>query len=388
MVNPFEELNFNIAMKKVFFLTISMFFIITTGMMACSNDENSETKQPSKTKIRILSIGNSYSQDALMYVPFILKKLGVNAEIQIGILMQGGSSLMNHVDNFNNEAANYKFQLHDGGDSWSNVSNKTIQYALDNYEWDYVIMQQVSYNSYKWSTYQPYLNQLIKLINDYANYQVRYGWYAVQSRPATTNNGANYDDATIVSHYKNIIENSQRVMNETACEFIVPVSTAIQNARTITAIKALGDYAKNALNTSGLGYLTSDGIHLQEGLPCQIAAYTFVLSILDIYGFDGYSITGESTRVTSEWEAGKNILGKHGTPIGSTDNNSLIAQECATKAIMNPYEVTDMNYLKADAIDVADVRMVRDGFYNLQGLRVLSSPLGVYIQNGKKFKKK
>lgn len=213
---------------------------------------------------------------------------------------------------------------------------------------------------------------------------MRYGWYAVQSRPATSLNGANWDDATIMSHYKSIVENSQRVMNETACKFIVPVSTAIQNARTISAIKALGNYSKNSLNTSGLGYLTSDGIHLQEGLPCQIAAYTFVLSILDIYGFDGYSIIGESTRVTSEWEAGKNILGKNGTPIGSTDNNCLIAQECAIKAIMNPYEVTDMNYLEADAIDVADVRMVRDGFYNLQGLRVLSPKKGVYIQNGKK----
>lgn len=365
MVNPFVELNFDIAMKKFIFLTIGMFFIMTTGMMACSNDENSETKQPSKTKIRILSIGNSYSDDALMYVPFILKNIGVNAEIQIGILMQSGSSLKNHMDNFNNEAANYKFQLYNGGNTWSSISNKTIQYVLDNYEWDFVVLQQASGSSYNWSSYQPYLNQLIKLINDYTDSQVKFGWYAVQSRPASSNGGANWDDATITSHYKNIIENSKRVMNETACEFIVPVCAAIQNARTITAIKALGDYAKNTLNTSGLGYLTSDGIHLQEGLPCQIAAYTFVLSILDIYGFDGYSIIGESTRVTSEWEAGKNILGKHGTPIGSTDNNCLIAQECAIKAIMNPYEVTDMNYLKADAIDVAEIRMVKDDFYNL-----------------------
>lgn len=372
-------------MKKNFILLISAFFLLAMQVTACNNEEEIETRQTSEQKkIRILSIGNSYSQDALMYVPFILRNMGINAEIQIGILMQGGSSLRNHVDNFNNEATNYIFQLYNGGKTWSSINNKTIQYVLDNYEWDFVIMQQVSGSSFKWSTYQPYLNQLIKLINDYANYQVRYGWYAVQSRPATSLNGANWDDATIMSHYKSIVENSQRVMNETACKFIVPVSTAIQNARTISAIKALGNYSKNSLNTSGLGYLTSDGIHLQEGLPCQIAAYTFVLSILDIYGFDGYSIIGESTRVTSEWEAGKNILGKNGTPIGSTDNNCLIAQECAIKAIMNPYEVTDMNYLEADAIDVADVRMVRDGFYNLQGLRVLSPKKGVYIQNGKK----
>lgn len=371
-------------MKKSMYLLLGMLFSFVIGIMACNNEDESKTIQTSKNKIRILSIGNSYSDDALMYVPFILKNIGVNAEIQIGILMQSGSSLKNHVDNFNNVAANYKFQLFEGGDSWSSINNKTIQYALDNYEWDFVVLQQASGSSFKWSTYQPYLNQLINLVNEYTDYHVKFGWYSTQSRPASSNSGANWDDVTITSHYESIAENSQRVINETACEFIVPVSTAIQNARTITAIKSMGDYAKNVQNTSGLGYLTSDGVHLQEGLPCQIAAYTFVLSILDIYGFDGYSIIDESTRVTSEWGAGKNILGRHGTPVGSTDNNCRVAQECAIKAIMNPYEITDMNYLEVDAIDVVEIRMVRDDLYNLQGLRVLSPKKGVYIQNGKK----
>ncbi len=330
-------------MKKYLFFLLGFILLLKGVTPAFSQTEEQK-------KIRILAIGNSYSSDALMYVPFILKNMGVSADIQIGILMQSSSSLKNHVDNFNDEAANYKFHLHNGGKSWSSSSKKTIQYALGNYEWDYVILQQSSSGAFKWSTYQPYLNQLINDVETFVNYPIKFGWYSTQSKPATANSGANYDDATITSHYESIAENSERVINETACEFIVPVSTAIQNARTIADIKALGGYSENAKNTSGLGYLTpKDGIHLQEGLPCQIAAYTFVLSILDLYGFNDYSIIGESTRVTSEWEAGKNILEQHGTPIGSTDDNCLIAQECAIKAIMNPYEVTDMNYIINDA---------------------------------------
>ena len=53
--------------------------------------------------------------------------------------------------------------------------------------------------------------------------------------------------------------------------------------------------------------IASHSIHLQEGLPCLIAAYTFVEKLLQLFGFTEYSINGESTR---------------------------------------PYEVTDMNYIK------------------------------------------
>lgn len=329
-------------MKKFFFTMVSSFLLL--GMAACSSEEASWAKQTSNIKIRLLSIGGSYSQDALAYVPFIIQNMGIDVDIQIGILMQSSSTLATHVDNFACESAVYTLYLYDGGSSWQNHGRKSIQWALDNYQWDYVILQQVSGSSFKWSTYQPYLNQLINAINEYTDHQVKFGWYSTQSRPASSNSGANWDDATIISHYESIVENSRRVMNETVCEFIVPVSTAIQNARSIDVIKALGDYANNPLNTSKCGYLTcKDGVHLQEGLPCQIAAYTFVQVLLDMYGFNSYSIIGETTRVTSEWASEKSIPGPHGDYIGSTDENCRIAQECAIMAIKNPYEVTDMN---------------------------------------------
>lgn len=338
-------------MKKKFFILVNILFVVTTGMMAFSCEDGDSVLEKtqnqngsSKKVIRLLSIGNSYSSDALMYVPFILRNMGINADIQMGLLIQSGSSLKKHVDNFNSEAPNYSFHLHTGESSWSSMSNKTIQYALS-YQWDYVILQQVSGSSTDWSTYQPYLNQLIEHINEYTRSQVKFGWYTVQSKPAATINGANWDDNTILLNYENIIENAKRVLNETACEFVIPVGTAIQNARTITAIKQLGDYTNNPLNTSNCGYLTYDGTHLQEGLPSQIAAYTFVLSILELYGFSDYSIIGESTRVTSKWEKGKKIVGRNGAPIGSNAENCLIAQKCVIMAMQHPFEVTDMNYL-------------------------------------------
>lgn len=317
-------------------------YAVNSAGISYGNEKSFTT--PPITDIKILSIGNSYSCDALSYVPFILENMNVDANIQIGILCMGGADLNDHVYNFENQIPNYYYFHYNGGGAWQYLGQQTIQYALDNYDWDIITLQQVSHKAANWTTYQPSLNNIISLIIDYINTPVKFGWYMVQSRPATGINGSNYTDETIVANYVNIAANAQRVLGETACEFVIPVGTAIQNARTIHDIKALGDYSNIEENTSGLGYLEYDGIHLQEGLPCQIAAYSFVLSILEQYGgLEAYSIIGESTRVTPEWISGKQIPGSNGVPIGSDDTNCLTGQRCAVEAFNKPYEITDMN---------------------------------------------
>ena len=297
-----------------------------------------------RKKIRMLLIGNSASNDALSYVPFILQNMDVDVDIQLGVLMMSSSTLEDHVNNFNNETAAYTFSLYNGGNSWQNLGSKTIQWTLDNYEWDIISLQQAQPQNA--NTYQPYCNQLINLISGYTDYAVKFIWYQTHIYAATTNGGAPRSEETIQSYYESEALASKAVLDDTVCESIVPVSTAIQNARSIVALKTVGDYATNPNNSTGYGYLNYfDGVHLQEGLPCQIAAYTFILVILDICGFKEFSINGETTRVTSEWSTGKNIPSPHGDPIGSTDENCLMAQKCAIMAIKNPYEVTDMNYL-------------------------------------------
>ena len=299
---------------------------------------------PPMADIKILSIGNSYSSDALSYVPFILENMNVDVNIQIGILNMGGATLSDHLENFEHQTDNYHYYLYEGDGSWHYCGLKTIQFALDNYDWDIIMLQQASGYAPYWIYYQPTLDNLISLLLNYYGSPVRFGWYFVQSRPARSTNGPNYSEEEILSRYISIAENAQQVLNESACEFVVPVGTAIQNARTVPTIKALGNYANVEENTSGLGYMDEDGIHLQEGLPCQIAAYTFVLSILEQYGgLEAYSIIGESTRVTPEWLEGKGIPGMNGEPVGSDDTNCLIGQHSAVEAFNNPYTITNMN---------------------------------------------
>lgn len=295
-----------------------------------------------RKRLRVLSIGNSYSQDSLAYVPFIMENMGYSVEI--GILMMSSSTLAQHVDNFDNETAAYTFYRYDGHDAWLNAGSRTIQYALENYKWDVILLQQQSKASWDIATYQPYLNQLIARIYGVIDYPVKFGWLETQSRPATGSGLGNYTDATINSHFESIAENAGKVFDETLCEFVVPVGTAIQNARSVPAIKALGGYATNTNNTSGLGYLChTDGVHLQEGLPCQIAAYACICSFLDLMGAKINSIYGETTRATDSWLSGKEIPGPHGASVGVTDENCQLGQMAAIMAYKHPYSMTDMN---------------------------------------------
>lgn len=301
-----------------------------------------------KKKIRLISIGNSYSQDTLSYVPYLMSKIAPDIDLTIGICMLSSSYLSQHYGNFNTSYATYTFYVSEHGNAWENKGTKSIEWALDNYDWDIVMLQQSSGYSYQdYDTYyQPFLDQLVTSISNYLDYNVKFGWLLTQSRPASVNSGANWDDATILSHYNSIASNSQKVYDETMCDFVIPAGTAIQNARTIESIEALGAYSTVSANTSGKGYLCySDGVHLQEGLGCHISALTTICKLLEMSGYDYESVIGEGTLITSSLISQINVPGPHGgsSPIGETDSNVRIGEMCAVMACKNPYEVTDMN---------------------------------------------
>lgn len=319
-----------------------------------NNNENPATRKV----VRLLSIGNSYSEDSLSYVPYIIKNMGVNVDFQIGILMMSSSNLGNHIDNFTNQTAAYQFYLFDKTNNWRRITdnasfpdseNVSIQWALDSYKWDMIFP--IGFGT---GDYVGNMNTLINLVSSYVNYPIKWGVQVGYIRPSRANTGldpttTSYTEEEMTQRYEEILDKSKNLMENTVCEIIVPIATAIKNACSVPTIKVLGEFSTfegNELPTiDGVppGYLAyKDGVHLQEGLPCQIAAYTFVRVLLDYYGYKELSIIGESTRVTSEWVIGKGIPHAHGEPIGSTDENCLVAQKSVIMAVKNPYQIIDM----------------------------------------------
>ena len=111
--------------------------------------------------IRVLAIGNSFSDDARTFVSQIAAAAGL--EVVIGNLYIGGCSLERHWQNAREDAAAYDY-------SKTGCENRpaSIREALLEEKWDYVTMQQASHFSGKPETYQPYLNELSAYVRRYA----------------------------------------------------------------------------------------------------------------------------------------------------------------------------------------------------------------------------
>jgi hypothetical protein len=111
--------------------------------------------------IKILAIGNSFSQDALEHLHEIAKTDGV--DMLIGNLYIGGCSLESHWYNASTDDKAYDF--YKTGEAAKTAS---IREALEGEKWDYVTMQQASHDSGRPDTYYPYINYLSDYVKLYA----------------------------------------------------------------------------------------------------------------------------------------------------------------------------------------------------------------------------
>ncbi|WP_436904851.1 DUF4886 domain-containing protein [Acinetobacter johnsonii] len=298
--------------------------------------KSSPTPVSSDKKIKILGIGNSFTQDAFMYVPWLLKELGVT-DFTIAVLYYGGCTLEQHYNFATNDQAVYDLEVYDTDvvDHWVSKGANTIKQAINYIDFDTIILQQQSARSWDYSSYQPYLNPLINYIYANTNYTTRLGWHGTPSAPDGQRYGSwNWNNSGGFSSsefYTKQQETYQQVLQDTPIEYVIPNGTAIQNLRGTS----LGDLG-------GLNNLTSDGLHLDEGIPCLTSAYAVTLKFLEIFNLSG-SVFGSRILPTSEWLSDKNIQGPNGTPARVTYGNIYIAQKCAIAAIKKPYQTSTIN---------------------------------------------
>lgn len=277
--------------------------------------------------LKILCIGNSFSRDSLSYVPIILNRL--NIDVEIGILYHAGCSMQNHWEN--RTTANYYIFDHytKSAGKWSSSAtgtnyNKTLADGLNAAAWDVVVFQQNSLNSTTYSTYQPYLNNLIDyIVGTLPNVKIWWNLthaYAVgYSGISSMTDSDNMADAVKV--------NAKKVLEETAVQMVLPYGVAVQLARHDSTLD----------NISGLNDLCqSDYLHLHDGIGCQVAAYANAEAILRYLGIKksvmGDTLSVDSTFLTTYAIPEPTKSGDNPIAIGSNSTNRLLAQKYAIMA--------------------------------------------------------
>ena len=107
--------------------------------------------------MKVLSIGNSFSDDAHRYLHKISRIADHENEIYTWNLMIGGCPLSKHHDCMKNDLEEYWLFV-----NGENTNTRiTLKKALAALEWDIITFQQVSRESFKYETYTPYLAELI-----------------------------------------------------------------------------------------------------------------------------------------------------------------------------------------------------------------------------------
>ncbi len=108
--------------------------------------------------MQILSIGNSFSQDAHKWLHKLAQEHGISLET--ANLYIGGCSLEMHWNNLKNNSSAYDLEPNGNG-SERKIS---IMEALELKRWDVITLQQVSGSSGIYETYEPYLSSLVSAI--------------------------------------------------------------------------------------------------------------------------------------------------------------------------------------------------------------------------------
>ncbi len=111
--------------------------------------------------MKILAIGNSFSQDATTYMEAIARSCG-RTDITAANLYIPGCPLTKHAENLKTDEMEYEYQIE------GKVQYKTsIHAALASDEWDIITMQQVSGDSGLYDTFHPYIDELYEEVKRY-----------------------------------------------------------------------------------------------------------------------------------------------------------------------------------------------------------------------------
>ena len=277
-------------------------------------DSEGEDDVTSVESIKILTIGNSFSDDAMEYVYQIAKEAGVQY-VELGNLRANSCSLAMHLSYATNNSASYTFRYWaDGATKWSDTGSYTMKRAVEYTDWDYIVFQQVSTDSGKASTYDD-LNKLIDYVKP-LNPEAKLAWHMTWSMRADyASSGPSY--SAIVNAVK------EKVLTNTRIDTVIATGTAIESAK-------MSGVMTNV-------QIQRDARHLAYGMGRYIAGLTFVKALtgLSIDNISYPVIDTEGHTATS----GTNENWK--SSFRFTDLINSICIQSANAAVESPFTPTE-----------------------------------------------
>lgn len=237
----------------------------------------------------ILAIGNSFSEDATRYLHQMAEAVGI--ETKVVNLFIGGCPLERHWQNIETKEAAYQYQLN--GKATERMIS--IDEALREEEWDYIVTQQASHDSGWMDTYEPFLGLILEHIRTYT------GQHAPQAEILLQETWAYEIDsshANFMRYHRNQEEMYARLkkcysaMAEKYHLRLIPSGDIIQKARQQEPFR---------VSEGGIS-LCRDGFHMSIPYGRYLLACVWMKTLLSVRALENPYVpeTGEGEEATDE----------------------------------------------------------------------------------------
>jgi len=207
-------------MKKIWYIfsTAALHFFSVLGLKVPF-----QVSAATPRTLKILAIGNSFSEDATYYLYQIAKSAGID-EVVIGNLYIGGCSLATHWNNAKTGSKAYDYQKNTNG-TWVHNKNTAMEVGIKDENWDVITLQQVSGLSGVASTYNSDLTNLIDFINSKkTNKSAKLVWHmtwAYQSDSTHTDfSRYNKNQLTMYNAIVNAVQ--EKIVTNSSFNLIIP----------------------------------------------------------------------------------------------------------------------------------------------------------------------
>ena len=295
-----------------FLLTMAA-LLVAVGLSAQASIDNYPLPQHPDT-LRILAVGNSFSDDGTEYLPGLLEAAGIHNVI-VARLYIGGCTLERHCKEYAEKTANYIYYK-STNNQWVTVSrNATILDGLKDEPWDIITIQQASDDSGVYETYKEGIPKLVDIIRKEApNPHAAIVWHMTWAYATNSDHRA---VPRYGSDQQNMYTAIRSCVDRLRVQFNIPVVIPSGEAIQIARGTRLNNHDKVPA-TSKVYELTRDGYHLTRQHGRYIAACTWFETL--IKPTLGKSVLGNSYQLLD-------------TEHAITAKDARLCQKCAVKAV-------------------------------------------------------
>ena len=198
--------------------------------------------------LKILGIGNSYTQDSMWMLYNIYKAENPGKKIVLGIAYHGGCSLAQHVQYIQEGSLEYTYyKLNDeisiSTGTWKSTKDQTLKTIVENENWDIVTMQQASTYSGVPTTYNGDIQTIQRFVDQTLGYTPEFAWNMTWAYPVkdiegdafttvnTTSGFATRYNSDQMTMYNAIVDTVKaKIVPDTTFSYLMPAGVAVQNA--------------------------------------------------------------------------------------------------------------------------------------------------------------